>query len=66
MVGIGIYEAQQPRHHETFVYRMLSILTTQALVDLVAFCASSAEYRDSDLHRMAQEVLRERNRVLQP
>jgi hypothetical protein len=59
MVGIGIYDAQHG-NQENFIHRMLSLLTTQALADLVAFCASSAEYRESDLHRMAQAVLRER------
>jgi hypothetical protein len=60
MVGLGIADAQPPRHQEHFIHRRLSLLTTPALADLVAFCAASAEYRESDLHRMAQAVLRER------
>jgi hypothetical protein len=38
----------------------LDVLSDDMLIDLVAFCRTHAEYRQSDLHQMAQDVLRAR------
>jgi hypothetical protein len=40
--------------------RALCVLSDAMLIDLVAFCRTHAEYRQSDLHQMAQDVLRAR------
>ena len=38
--------------------RALCVLSDDMLIDLVAFCRTHAEYKQSDLHEMAQDVLR--------
>jgi hypothetical protein len=38
----------------------LSVLTNEMLSDLVAFCNTITQYRNSDLHQMAVATLRER------
>jgi hypothetical protein len=42
------------------IHRALCVLSDEMLIDLVAFCRTHEEYRQSDLHQMAQDVLRSR------